>query len=261
LDKLRFLVETYVDIGKDRVRMENRLRSLPPEEAGEAFFGALSKDLRALERMVAEEVAREVEGDPLWTHYLSRINGVGPMMAGYLIAWLCRPRTVRFWKKGRGKVVLPPYAKVIEETREYILAELPPVFEVAGNPSKVHRYCGLAPGSRRARGSPVKHNPKVKALCWKVMKQILMAGARSPSRYAELYRQNRGEYATRCPRPDRGSLKLKVHLTAVKMTMRIFMTNFWLTYRRMRGLPVTEPYPSKLGEGHRIYTPEELLDR
>jgi hypothetical protein len=261
MDKLRFLVETYMDYQKDRIRLENRLRSLPAEVAGETFFQALSRDVRALENSVAEEIKRELENEPLWTNYLSRINGVGPLMAGYLIAWLCRPRIMKVWKVKRQNPTLPPYTKILEETKQYVVAELPPVMDVASNPSKLHAYCGQKPGSRPVRGQALGYNPKLKTLMWKILRQILMTSAKKPSKYAQLYEKVKAEYAKRCPKPEKGSLKLKIHLTAKNITMRIFMTNLWITYRRMKGLPITTPYPAKLGEKHKIYTPEELLDR
>jgi len=264
MDRLRFLVETYIDLQKDRIRMENRLRSLPPEVAGESFFRSLAADLRSLEERVGRKIEPELEGEPMWTEYLSRISGVGPIMAGYLIAWLCRPRLVKFWKKKPGAHLhLPTYAKVVEEAKDYVLAELPPVLEVASNPSKVHAYCGLRPGSRFLRNQEDRktYNPKVKTLMWKLLRQILMAGARGPCKYAQLYEEAKAEYAKRCSEPEKGSKKLKVHYTAKNITMRVFMTNLWIVYRRMRNLPITAPYVSKLGEKHKIYTPEELLDR
>jgi len=259
MDKLRFLVETYLDYQKDRIRLENRLRSLPSELAEETFFKALAKDAHALEKQVAQEISRELENEPLWVSYLSRINGIGPTLAAYLIAWLCRNRTVKIWKRKKS-ITLPPYAKVIEDTKTYTIIEMPPVFDVAANPSKIHKYCGLSPGSKKTKGEKITYNPKLKTLCWKIMRQLLMLDARGvPIKYAELFRKEKAEYDKRCPQPEKGSRKLKVHRTTVKIVMRIFMTNLWVTYRRQKGLPVTEPYPSKLG--HEMLTPESLLDK
>jgi hypothetical protein len=139
---------------------------------------------------------------------------------------------------------------------------LPPVFEVAGNPSKVHKYCGLAPGSRRVRGKRLGYNPLLKTLCWKLMRQMLMMRARGfPCRYADQYEVVKAEYASRCPKPERGSWKLKVHYTAMRIVMRMFMTNFWLAYRSLHSLPVTVPYAARLGGEHKILKPEDFFDK
>jgi hypothetical protein len=260
MDRLRFLVETYLDYQKDRIRLENRLRSLPSELTEETFFKALAKDAHELEKQVAQEISKELENEPLWINYLSRINGVGETLAAYLIAWLCRDRTVKIWKKKKPNVTLPPYAKTIEDTKTYTIIEMPPVFDVASNPSKIHKYCGLSPGSSKKKKEKIHYNPKLKTLCWKIMRQLLMLEARGvPSKYAELFHKEKAEYDKRCPQPEKGSRKLKVHRTTVKIVMRIFMTNLWITYRRMKGLSLTAPYPSKLG--HEMLTPESLLDK
>jgi hypothetical protein len=100
---------------------------------------------------------------------------------------------------------------------------------------------------------------------WKLLVQFLKAGAGKkrkvvPPKYAKLFQQVKHEYAQRCPKPEKGSWKLKVHLTAKNITMRIFLTNLWLVYRRMHNLPITTPYQAQLEGKHKIYTPEELLD-
>jgi hypothetical protein len=259
VDRLRALVSTFEDFQQDRIRLQNRGRAVDP------YFLGLAADVRRLEEMVGREIAQELENEPLYTQYLRRIRGLGPILSGYLIAYLCRPRLARYWKK-RGNPKLPPYARVVEETRDYILAQLPPVCEVATNPSKLHRYAGLAPGSRLARGEQVVWNPKVKTLMWKILMQFLKTAPGKRRRnvrvpkYAQLFQQVKREYAQRCPKPEKGSWKLKVHLTAKNITMRIFLTNLWLVYRRMHNLPVTSPYPAQLQGQHKIYTPEELLD-
>jgi len=259
VDRLRLLVSTFEDLQKDRIRLEGRIRSLGTQMK-ETYFEELARDVRSLEKSVAKEIAVELEGDPIYSMYLSRIRGVGPVLAGYLIAYLCRPRVVKVWRKSRSVVELPKYAKALEEKKDYVLVELPPVCEVAGNPSKLHKYAGLAPGSKLSRGEKVGYNPKVKTLMWKLLMQFLKTGAKTRCKYAELFNQVKAEYAQRCPKPEKGSWKLKVHLTAKNIVMRIFLTNLWITYRRLNGLPLTPPYPALLGQKHKIYTPEELLD-
>lgn len=262
MDKLRFLVETYIDYQKDRLRFENRLRSLPPELAGETFFKALAEDTHQLEHSIQNEIAKELENEPIYTEYLRYQKGVGPLMAGYLVAWLCRPRVfkiygvkkkvenctyVRTWKGENETFTLPPYAEVVEEKLEgkpsYILVRMPPVLQVAENPSDLHKYCGVSPGSRRTRGEAAGYNPKLKTVMWKLFRQLMMANGE----WAKIARQVKAEYAKRCPEPAKGSKKLKVHLTTKNIVARRFLTNLWVVWRRMHGLPVTEPYPAKLG--------------
>jgi len=268
VDELRFLVETYLDAQKDRIRFDNRVRDLPKEYRETEFFKNLKETVYELERSITKRVEKLLMDEPLYTRYLRYQKGVGPMLAAYLIAWLCRERefTIRGvtgkigentyrmkWKKQERIIELPPYAKILEENLEkgYIRVWMPPVVEVAENPSDLHKYCGLAPGSKLTRGERVSFNPKVKALMWKILRQLLMAGGE----WARIYAKDKYDYAQRCPEPEKGSKKLKVHLTAKNIVMRKFMTNLWLVYRWMHGLPTTDPYPVKLGLQHNILQP------
>jgi len=257
LDRLRFLVETYLDYQKDRIRCENRLRSLPKQFAEERFFRELADAAADFEKMIAEEMARELKGEPLYEQYLRYQKGIGPVLAAQLIAFLARPRDVVIYgvtkklsdgsyerRLRSAKVVLelPPYAIVKEEQLKakpkYVRVELPPVMAVASNPSKLHMYCGLSPGSRLKRGERVRYNPKVKGLMYRVFRQLLMA----KGEWSKIYERERETYEKRCPEPEKGSRKLKVFLTAKNIVMRRFVTNMWLVYRWMNGLPTTRPY-------------------
>lgn len=268
MDRLRFLVEVYSDYQKDRIRFENRLRNLPEEIAEETFFKELAEDVRRFEESLKKEMARELETEPIYIEYLKYQKGIGTVLAAYLVAWLCRPREfrilgikkkigerryVRKWKRSTKEFVLPTYAEVVEEKLDYnppfITVRMPPVLQVAENPSDLHKYCGVSPGCRRIRGEATNYNPKLKTLMWKLFRQLLMA----KGEWAKIARQVKEEYAKRCPDPEKGSKKLKVHLTTKNIVMRRFLTNLWIVWRRMNGLPITEPYPAKLG--HTITPP------
>lgn len=266
MEKIKFLVETYLDYQKDRIQLENRLRSLPEQFVEETFFKSLAKDVKELEKSLYNEMVAILENEPLFIHYLSHQKGIGPTMSAYLIAWLAKPREfkifgvtkkvdettyIRKWKNRSETIQLPPYATITQENlkAKYISVSLPPVMEVAQNPSDLHKYCGVIPGSKLRRGEKVAFNPKLKTLMWKILTQLLLAqGA-----WSKIFNEDKSEYAKRCPQPEKGSLKMKIHLTAKNIIMRKFMTNLWLVYRWMNNLPTTEPYPSKLG--HTITKP------
>lgn len=264
------MVETYVDYQKDRIRFENRLRSLPADFMEETFFQALGKDVKELEKAVAMEIRRTLKEEPLYTEYLQHQKGIGTMMGAYLVAWLGKTREFTMFgiteklssgsykRKWKGKVEtleLPPYANVIEENLKdrlkFIRVRMPPVMEVAQNPSDLHKYCGLSPGSKLRKKEMAGFNPKLKTLMWKILRQLMMA----QGEWAKIFAQDKKDYAERCPDPDKGSKKLKIHLTAKNITMRKFMTNLWLVFRWQNKLPTTTPFVSKLGPQHTILQP------
>lgn len=129
-----------------------------------------------------------------------------------------------------------------------------PVMEVAQNPSDLHKYCGLAPGSRKVSGTKISYNPKLKTLMFKIFTQFLKA---KRGEWSRIFAQDKAEYDKRCPagKPERGTRKLKVHLTSKNIVMRKFMTNLWLVYRWQNGLSTTEPFAAKIGPQHSILQP------
>jgi len=248
--------------------MGNRLRSLPEELQEESLFGELAQDAGVLETSIAKEISVMLKENPLFMDYLQHQKGIGTMMAGYLIAWLATPRTptifgivkkiddrtyVRKAKKKKEIVHIPEYAKVIDEhlTREpgdpkpkYIVLSMPSVMAVAGNPSKLHRYCGLAPGSRLVSDEKAVFSPKVKTLMYKVFKQLLLA----QGEWYRIFVEDKEDYARRCPTPDKGTLKLKVLRTTKNIVMRKFITNLWLVYRWQNGMSTQTPYVTRMIE-------------
>ena len=278
MDKLRFLVESLVDYQKDRIRSGNRLLSLPEELKNEAFFRELEAKEQGLEVMLSKEIGKEVKKEEIYVKYLKKIKGIGPIMSGYLLAWLAKPREFKiqgitkkvkddvYKQKKKNETIsleIPEYGEVVEENLKdrWIRVKYFPVMTVATNPSKLHKYCGIIPDSRLKRGEATHFNPRLKTLMFKILTQLMKA----KGQYYATYLRKKREYDERCPEPEKGTKKLKVHLTAKNMTMRIFLTNYWKVFRKLNNLPITDPYPGLMGhdiEPPFIETPEgvEYLD-
>jgi len=93
--RLRVLLEGYYDMQKLRLALENRLRIysrfglLTPDQVStlRTVVSHLKREEKVYERMVAGEL----EDVPVYTRWLRHIKGIGPMMAGGLIAWIDDP--------------------------------------------------------------------------------------------------------------------------------------------------------------------------
>lgn len=277
MDRLTFLVESYRGFQKERIRLGNRLSHIPEDQIDENLR-RLKAEAEKIENDFAAHITKEVELDPLYTSYLQYQKGVGPIMGSKLIAWMARIRRFpiqgvqkklgegRYERKRKDEVEvieLPPYAKVLsEDLKEGVVeVEMPPVMTVAENPSDLHRYSGISPGSLLRRGTRATFNPKAKTLMWQVFRQLRMARGH----WAFIARAEKAAYAKRCPLQTHGTKKLAVDRTTKNIVMRRFMTNLWLVYRHMNNLPITEPYPGIIGhaiEPPFIETPEgvEYLD-
>jgi len=87
-----------------------------------------------------KELAKRLDGwsshHPIRIHFLSKVKGIGGVLASGIIAWLS------------------------------------PIDRFP-NVSKLWAYCGLAPGQKRRKGERLNYNPKLKTLFWKVWNQFI----------------------------------------------------------------------------------------
>lgn len=252
--ELRILVETFYDMQKLRIAMSNRiyaydkvglLEYIDPEPA-------LGK-LKEAEKELEQEIISVVTNHPLWGAWFKAVKGIGPIMAAGIIAWrddINKADTISaFWK-----------------------------------------YHGLAPSqSKRRKGEKLDYNPKAKTHIWKVGMQLLKA----KGRYSDIYyaakakyekredirekHENIVEYVTRKDKraakyeAEGGmkSYKLHIHYMALRKMCKQFLADTWIMWRRVEGLPITEPYifsesAKQKGIAHEHYelpkTDEQLKD-
>ena len=87
---------------------------------------------------------------------------------------------------------------------------------------------------RPSPGSRAPYDRDAKQLCY----QLGMSLTRHGGAYARLYQEQRRRLdETRSTWPER-----RRHLTALRMTEKMFLAHLWLVWREALGLPVTRPY-------------------
>jgi hypothetical protein len=253
MDKLRLLVETYYDYQKGRIAYSNRLNRLPEEIKKmiekETVFENISKNMENLEKSLVKAMESEVKNEELYTKVLSRIKGIGVVMSADLIAWLCKERdfTIANSHPVFEKIKQLPYAKIekIDDKQSRVI--LPPVLDLAKYPSDLYKYCGLIPGSKKAKGQQIKYNPKMKTLFWKIVRQILMA---KKSYYCTMYQMEKDHFYEKYKEVKKGSPKMFAHLTAIKKVSRHLALTIYLAYKHLKGQEKHLPYPvDVLGHG------------
>jgi len=135
-DEIEGRIATYYDIQKVRVSTEHRIR-----QKGLDLEDWL-EDMRYLEKEMKERIEAEVEAEAVWQEWLSHVKGIGPVMAGGLIAAF-------------------GYCENYE------------------NPAKMYTKAGLhvvdGKAPRRRAGVKGGWNPGVRALTWKISRQLIMA--------------------------------------------------------------------------------------
>jgi|SRR5579883_2389247 len=92
---------------------------------------------------------------------------------------------------------------------------------------------GHAP--RRVPGKKVNYNPELKRTCHNIAESFMRSGSAYTNYYylaKEKFRKAHADWTD-----------MHVHLAARGKMIKYFLLDFWLAWRKIEGLPVTEPYP------------------
>jgi len=215
ISRMRILVEIFYDAEDLRIRTEARLRALGedlkvPNEDVRGILAVLSW-LRSAEKSAKKEIEMEVKNEELWKQYLSKINGIGPILAAGLIGY-------------------------IEDIERFDTV------------SKLWAYAGLhvveGKAPRRRRGQKINWNPKLRVLCWKIGESFVKM--RGGGGYRDLYEKHRAEYEAR--EDLKKEAKGRRYAMAKRKTVKIFLSHLWEVWRRLEGLPIRRTYvEEKLG--------------
>jgi len=174
---------------------------------------AYSQMLSKARKEVSEQISSIVSEHPVYVKYFTRLKGVGEVFSAIIIA-------------------------------------LAPARNFA-NISKLWKYAGLTPESKRVRGQRTNYNVKLKTALYTVVSNMLM----QKSVYKQVYDNFKAEEKEKHPELSR----LHVHMRAMRKTMKLLAAHYWLAYRKTLGLPVTKPYAHAI-LGHRDYI-DVLVDK
>jgi hypothetical protein len=195
------------------------------------FLASMGTGLNELEKQALRHVKARLKGIPIYEKWLKDQKGVGPTMAGVLLAQ-------------------------IDITR-------------CNTPSQLWAYCGLAVAEdgkavRRKKGEKLKYNPWLKAKVTKVLAESFIK-AKSPWRefYDNYKTRKENQLVDKCMACG-GSGKIKTatclnckgkggpcawgaskahrHNAAKRYMVKMFLLEFWLKWREIEGLPSRVPY-------------------
>jgi HNH endonuclease/transposase IS116/IS110/IS902 family protein len=145
--ELKDLVETLYDIQKVRIAISNRL-----SRGEDTSLSGVRDYLRKLEKDIERRLRLRLEPEPVYRHYLSKIEGIGPILAANVVALLYDPQRFR---------------------------SVSALWHYAG----YHVENGSAP--RLQKRKRVTWNPKLRVLGYKIGKSFVMRGGGYRSRYEE----------------------------------------------------------------------------
>lgn len=193
--------------------MGNRLAAV---EGGRSKVDTLiieryAERFKALEEEIEADIASAVKDHDMWS-WLERVKGIGPGLAGCLLA----------------------YVDV----------------EKAQTVSALWRYAGYAVMNGKAekptKGQKLGYNADLHKVCYLISVSFL----RNKSPYAEVYYEAKEEYqrkkGSRLPAGEEGAADgwtpMHIDLSARRKMLKLFLSHFWEAYREMKGLPVRPVY-------------------
>jgi len=268
---IRLLADSYEDAQRARIGLGNRIwachrRTVQGESDEEAKTNLIVELIRELdphspvmgmgelflsmleaEKRITKFMAGSLDGHPVWMAWLSRVKGVGPILA-------CKMLSHIRVKPCREVVFKDPKA----ETKELIEVDRP----YADTISALWRYAGYGVENgereRPAKGERRPYNLRLKTT-------VFLAGSsflRANSPYRQFYDSAKAQYEARdLARPTEQRWgKYHRHLAAMRRMNKMFLSHLWLVWREIEGLPVRDPYvEEKLGHTH-IVSPWDMVN-
>lgn len=271
--KLRNLVKELQDWKKKEVRTFNRVVStLKVLGVGNKRYAQLAQqmikgkiepidevadlietlhDIKAGERKIERKIVKELKEWKVWNEYLSKVKGCGSTIAATLISKIYP--ISRFPKPSKLVAycgVSPVYFKLKCEKGHKVITTSPrekcPVR--VGNNGKPcdARILEVQKINRPVRKAEAKGY--VFMICEElrpVLHQLAETFEKQGGYYRWLYDRAKQYYTQR----DGDKIpKWRIRLRTLAWLKRIFLHHLWEAWRRLEGLPITEPYPvAKLG--------------
>jgi hypothetical protein len=213
----------------------------PVPVLGEAYRRQWNEE-RDLLRLMSEQLARH----PAWP-WLERVRGMGPSLAARLLARLeieRAPTPSSFWSYcGLATVAAEVfrcaecgYELSLPSGRHVRMGHRAPV---TGEPCS-GALAAAGAGVRRVaqprptRGESAPYDREAKKLCY----LIGISFVRQGDAYKRYYDEQRARLDA--AKPD--WIPRRRHLTALRMTEKLFLAHLWLVWREALGLPITAPY-------------------
>ena len=183
------------------------LKTPVPKEISEIVW--YHNALYETEKLLAKRLDGWSREHKIRLNYLREIKGIGPIFSSGLIAWL------------------EPISRF-------------------NNISKLWSYCGLSPTQKRIKGKKLGYNPRLKTLMWKIALSFEKQSSKK-SQYRKLYETqknyyfNRADFKAKIEAKEKG-VKGHIRNMTLRYVAKRFLADLWLTWRKLEGLPITEPY-------------------
>jgi len=227
-----------------------------------SVFGitTIMENAKNFELDIEKIIKKQLLNHALYTQYLSKIQGIGPLISAGLISYIDDIEKFKhvssLWQySGYGmNRYCPECKKPASDDVKYDTGKIA---------KKLHPFekcpdCGHATNpilQKRQSGYQSNWNDRLKVLGWKAATSFVKQSA-SKSKYRKLYDQIKK--AERKKHPTKKMVKGKtlfndghINNRAIRKVSKIFLAHLWQTWRRQHGLEATEPYAKQL-LGHSV---------
>jgi len=269
-EQIRVLIQTRGDVKSAGPRATGDVEAVLARiraGAAPAALGGLGdvyrrhwNEERELLRALSERIGRH----PTWP-WLERVRGIGPSLAARLLARLeieRAPTPSSFWSYcGLATVVAEVY-RCAECGYEVSLATGRSLRSGHRVPNSGQPCSGtLAPvgeGPRRVaqprptRGESAPYDREAKKICYLIGISFVRQG--------DAYRRYYQDQRARLDASKSDWIARRRHLTALRMTEKLFLAHLWLVWREQLGLPITAPYADVRDDAAPAPRPWAMID-
>lgn len=263
---LRNLVDIYYDFQGQRIQTQLRIgastraNTLTDEDLSMYGIQTIMENAKNFEKDIEKLIVRQLKNHALWTQYLSKIQGIGPLIAAGLISYIDDiekfDHVSSLWQySGYGmnrfctQCKKPTYVEVKYETGK-VAKKLHPIESCPQCNNKT-----IPVLQKRTIGYQSNWNDRLKVLAWKASNSFVKQSA-AKSKYRKLYDKIKKEEHKLHPKKIVSNGKTSfndghLHNRALRKVSKIFLAHVWQTWRRQEGLEATEPYVKQL-LGHSV---------
>jgi len=240
-------------------RIRAGVASGPVPALGDVYRSQWNEE-RDLLRLLTERIARH----PAWP-WLERVRGIGPSLSARLLARLeidRAPTPSSFWSYCGLATVAAQLYRCDDCGYELSLPEgrhLRSDHRVPGSGRPCAGALALVgEGTKRvaqprpSRGENAPYDREAKKLCYLIGTSFVRQG----DTYRRYYNDQRARLDT--AKPD--WIPRRRHLTALRMTEKLFLAHLWLVWREQLGLPVTAPYADSREDAAPAPRPWAMVD-
>jgi hypothetical protein len=186
----RYLVDSYYQMQRDRIRAAHQARTLNESAEPHLLVGWLAKNAFVLERNIKSALAAYSKAHPVG-RWAESIVGIGPVISAGLLAhitlqpWRCmNPKGPKTRKTDDGKVDFcregSPCTAACTRTRTTTVG-------------KIWRFAGLDPTVKWEPGTKRPWNGALKRLCWLIGESFTKVSGNDNDFYGKFYLQRKAQ--------------------------------------------------------------------